>query len=133
MKVCNICSEAKPLDKFYRSVTHTDGYQSRCCDCQNRRRYGDNFRGGHMDMPESEFFFRWIGQKGECGSCFQKLTVEGTHIDHDHACCGKGKSCTKCRRSLLCRACNVSLGILHEDADKIDKLAKYARRIQGDR
>lgn len=132
MKVCTICSERKPVDNFYFSsdIRHSDGRQSRCKDCQNRRRYGDNFRGGHIDMPQVEFFFRFVGQKGLCGSCDEPMTVATCHIDHDHSCCGKGRSCSKCRRALLCRACNVSLGILHEDPQKIAKLAQYAERIK---
>jgi hypothetical protein len=81
-------------------------------------------------MTEFEFFVRYTTQKGLCASCDDPITVANCHIDHDHSCCENGKSCVKCRRGLLCRACNVSLGIMHEDTARIIKLARYANKIK---
>lgn len=130
MKVCTTCGLPKPIEQFYLSSTHPDGRQSRCSRCQNRRRHGDNFRG-HIGMTRAEFVLRWRKQKGMCLSCDDDLTPSGAHIDHDHSCCSGSSSCKKCRRGLLCRACNVSLGIMHEDPERIRKLSKYAARVRA--
>lgn len=46
-------------------------------------------------------------------------------IDHDHACCPGEKSCGKCIRGLLCRPCNHALGLLHDDAKRLQGLLDY--------
>jgi hypothetical protein len=46
------------------------------------------------------------------------------HIDHDHACCSGQKSCGSCVRGWLCQSCNMALGLLGEDRERIIGLAK---------
>lgn len=58
-------------------------------------------------------------------------STERLHLDHDHACCPKGKhrgrvsSCGDCVRGWLCHHCNVSLGMLQENPRKIQGLLVY--------
>jgi hypothetical protein len=47
------------------------------------------------------------------------------HIDHDHSCCPKGKSCEKCRRGLLCANCNVGLGAFGDDHERLMAARSY--------
>lgn len=42
-------------------------------------------------------------------------TVQNLAVDHDHSCCPGVKSCGKCVRGLLCRRCNVILGMVEND------------------
>lgn len=37
MKVCNLCRQARPLDRFAADRRNSDGLQGRCRDCANRR------------------------------------------------------------------------------------------------
>lgn len=58
-------------------------------------------------------------QQGKCSGCLRDLLGSKFHVDHDHT---TGKV-----RGLLCRGCNLSLGLLHDDPDTLERLAKYLR------
>jgi hypothetical protein len=68
-------------------------------------------------------------QGGKCGnSSCGAVEPGGRHnvwiVDHDHS--------TKCLRGLLCNGCNVALGMLKEDEQRILGLIKYLRRYKGE-
>ena len=53
-------------------------------------------------------------QEIRCKIC--TITFQETpHIDHDRSCCPGTGSCGKCIRGLLCRECNVGIGMLGDD------------------
>lgn len=54
-----------------------------------------------------------------CDSC--GTTDEQIHIDHDHD--------TGAVRGSLCRGCNISLGLLGENPDRILALYMYAKEL----
>ena len=71
-------------------------------------------------------------QNGVCAICggveiARDGTVANFDIDHDHACCPADFSCGKCIRGLLCRRCNLLLGMVKDDANLIDAAAAYLR------
>ena len=61
-------------------------------------------------------------QDGSCAICG---TTGDLVIDHDHSCCKDGKSCTQCRRGLLCNACNRMLGFGKDDVRIIASAVSY--------
>jgi hypothetical protein len=63
-------------------------------------------------------------QRGLCANCHQPPTVriKVLHVDHCHS---TGKV-----RGLLCRNCNVILGLAHEDPNLLRGLADYLERFQ---
>ena len=72
-------------------------------------------------------------QAGGCAICGTKNPGgRGSfHVDHDHACCPKGKSCDDCRRGLLCTNCNVGLGMLGDTADGLARALGYLLTHDG--
>lgn len=58
--------------------------------------------------------------------------VQALAVDHDHACCPGVKSCGRCVRGLLCRACNTGLGMFGDDEDRLGAALQYlaARRAK---
>jgi hypothetical protein len=60
-------------------------------------------------------------QLGKCASCGDILGNDkhNIHVDHNHL--------TGAVRKILCRRCNLALGIMEENVDKILKLAEYAK------
>jgi hypothetical protein len=62
-----------------------------------------------------------------CGTTDPGGNVRRWHIDHDHSCCGGGQSCGKCVRGLLCNSCNMALGMLADDQERIEAALQYLR------
>ena len=68
----------------------------------------------------------WQSQDGCCDAC--KMPIKepgksrGTHTDHCHL--------TGQVRGILCHGCNVSLGLMKEDLNKIMGLLEYAKKHQ---
>lgn len=60
------------------------------------------------------------------------------HMDHDHACCsnepGEDKAyCGKCNRGLLCRGCNIALGMVDDSVERIAGLLKHLEASSANR
>lgn len=64
-----------------------------------------------------------LEQRFKCAACDDRLNPDATHIDHCHS---TGKV-----RGILCSDCNISLGRMKENPDRIYKLAAYAERIKA--
>jgi hypothetical protein len=74
-------------------------------------------------------------QGGRCKACGRVPT--GTSgfggsplvIDHDHRCCDGTRRtkriCGKCIRGLLCTPCNVALGMVDDDPQRLRQLIQY--------
>jgi hypothetical protein len=60
-------------------------------------------------------------QDGLCYLCLRPLSegAKEIHIDHDHRCCPKRRSCALCRRGLTCRHCNVAIGAMGDDPERM--------------
>lgn len=61
----------------------------------------------------------WIGQEERCAVC--RKHTDTPSLDHCHA--------TSHIRGILCSECNKAAGLLQEDVDRIETLARY---IGGD-
>lgn len=147
MKACKKCGEEKLAAEFSTRASAKDGLQSWCRACtsaanrahakanpdraQKRREkwraenpdhWGDAGRWSHImrayGLTKDEYETMLRDQDGNCASCGDLFT-ETPHVDHSHA--------TKKVRALLCRACNVSFGLLQEDPTRIERLVAYAR------
>ena len=69
----------------------------------------------------------WDAQGGQCYLCGDQLSREATVVDHDHDCCPPKKSCAFCRRGLACHLCNTSIGLQHDDPDRLVRIAANLR------
>lgn len=65
-------------------------------------------------------------QDGHCAICPATPEEVGTLcVDHDHSCCPGPKTCGKCLRGLLCPRCNTAIGLLDDNADRMQNAAVY--------
>ena len=70
-----------------------------------------------------------------CRICRQEFTAyRRVHVDHDHACCPqRAQSCGRCVRALLCEDCNLSIGRMRDDPDRLRRAADYLEEHRGTR
>jgi hypothetical protein len=124
VKVCNRCGESKPLSEFVKQSKAKGGVGAYCLPCWRvyiqqwdaanpvkRRRSHIRSRYGITPEQRSELL---EGQDGLCAACYEE---PATDIDHDHR--------TGQVRGLLCRDCNLALGHLKDDPERIALLAAY--------
>jgi hypothetical protein len=149
-KECKKCGLALPAKKFPISKSTRDGLSSWCRSCQNQatvdwqsrnpekhskavranqvkdpRRYKSNvlrYKYG-IDMAEYDRLFE--AQGGKCAGCARPGAhlasdaprQDKLHVDHCHK--------TEAVRGLLCRACNMALGGLEDDRERLLSLVAY--------
>lgn len=73
-----------------------------------------------ITVSESEALLQ--SQGGVCGICACEITDKrgyAPHVDHDHR--------TGVIRGILCFGCNVGIGVLGDDPDRLEAAARYLR------
>jgi len=105
---CRPCKKSRQKAYYKRKNEETGGdwrkrYYNPDPTYQAARRYG---------ITEAEV--EALRSQGECEVCGG---AEGLSIDHDHE--------TGQVRGLLCRGCNLALGHVDDDVDRLQKLIEY--------
>lgn len=120
-KFCSKCKTNKETTEFYKRSKATDGLQPWCKICstsnktdwikENRdKTFWNRLWSRHRIRPQ-QLIDLLEEQNWRCKlQCGKELTIQTLHVDHNHSCCGKEKSCIKCRRGLLCQSCNHMVG-----------------------
>lgn len=140
MKNCSKCGTAKPLEDFKRDRRAKSGYTGVCKDCWNadhrewrlrqtrekqRERHRRQTLGTHGITLE-RFAAMLKAQEGRCAICQTKRPLKGQFdVDHDHSCCPGVRACGKCIRGLLCRKCNMILGLAKDNPLLLRRAAAY--------
>lgn len=89
-------------------------------------------------LSDSQYDTIFAAQNGVCAICLQPETtvqkngvVQRLSIDHNHQCCPGKRSCGKCFRGLLCNKCNIALGMLDEDVDRMEAMKVYVQKARS--
>jgi hypothetical protein len=128
-KICNDCKEVKDSNKFAKNkYDKKDGRKTICKFCNNiRSKKYHNKHKEKINNRQKEYYqanaekLRMIdSQNHQCACCNEELypTHGNICVDHDHS--------TGVVRKILCRSCNMALGIMNENPDKITKLLQYS-------
>lgn len=63
-----------------------------------------------------------------CATDLRTLEPRERSVDHDHRCCPSARSCGRCVRGLLCKKCNLALGLANDSPKILRQLAAYLER-----
>jgi hypothetical protein len=70
-------------------------------------------------------------QNHKCFVCGGESSDRKLAVDHDHECCPGVKKCGDCIRALLCFSCNIILGHVKDDPERLRLLAEYIEWFRG--
>jgi hypothetical protein len=116
---------------WYAAFKKTDKYRARCrtvSPALRARRNTSKFKAAAAQahyrrtygIAVEDKVRLVLAQGGVCASCGSGFTGgKDTTVDHDHR--------TSKIRGILCRKCNLALGLLMEDPVRIHQLAEYIR------
>lgn len=70
----------------------------------------------------------WREQGECCYLCQLPVALESAVLEHDHRCCPKQNTyCNYCVRGAACSACNTAIGLLRDDPDLMERVARNLR------
>lgn len=143
---CVQCGASKPEDAFHREAARPSGRNRRCKECRNainrahvardRERRQESMLRWRTNNPEryaesvkahklrsygltlAQYRTLVLDQDGLCAIC-EEPEKEGWDLSVDH-CHSTGQV-----RGLLCRKCNVALGLLRDRPDLLRAAADY--------
>ena len=144
MKLCARCKESKPFAEFFKASRTADGYYIWCKPCARAYRR-ETYKGkaplaslqekrAHLkrkfNLTGDEYDVMVQSQNGLCAACGNpEVRIDHRNgnrmdlvVDHDHV---TGKV-----RAILCQSCNVALGRLHDDPERVERLLRYIQRFQ---
>lgn len=116
---------------------HNDRNFSGCLisGCDSSTKVGYVLCNSHMARAKrfslSALQMQMILDKRYCDSCGEDSLLAESHIDHDHSCCPRlvRRSCGNCTRGILCRTCNLGIGLFGESIEKMQKAVQYLSAI----
>lgn len=115
MKECRVCKEEKPLTEFSRQKGNRGGFDHCCKPCKATYKRDRQHKWVYK-LSSEQYENLKAEQDNRCILCGADPT-EGLHIDHDHD--------TKQVRGLLCRQCNLGLGMFKDNPELLRLAAAY--------
>ena len=120
VKKCNHCKEVRDIEFFANNKRNEDGLNATCRKCTTRQSYDLTLRT-HYGITLYDFAIKLQNQDFKCAICKKDITkdLNGHDInqDHDHL--------TRQNRGILCHNCNVALGLLNDDIDRLQIAIDY--------
>ena len=88
---------------------------------------GDLNRWYNHSLTPNEYNELCSQQNFKCAVCGAK--PETLYVDHDHKHCRGRKSCSSCRRGLLCSYCNAGLGSFKDNIEFLKNAVTYLEKF----
>ncbi|WP_329520567.1 endonuclease VII domain-containing protein [Spirillospora sp. NBC_01491] len=112
-KWCPGCEVVKPFGEWSANRSARDGLNSYCKACKALRN-ADHHLKKTYGLTRGELDGMLAAQGGLCRICRRSAAV---HVDHDHK--------TGEVRGVLCFKCNVALGQLDDDPERMSRAVEY--------
>lgn len=127
-RICTQCHKYKLWSFYNVFMSGTNGHDSMCIDCRNKRRKRPNqHKEQRYGLQPFEFEQRLKDQFNKCDICELELIngdngkkPNSAHMDH---CSKTGKV-----RKILCRNCNWMLGFSKENPSTLRRAADYLEK-----
>ena len=129
-KTCTKCGVTKDITEFYKrgGKQSPNSRKNHCKECDKKRvmdsydpiKYQEQHLKRSYGLTLNEYNEMLEEQDHKCATC-GTTDPGGKHgkfmVDHDHK---TGKV-----RGLLCKNCNIALGLVNDDTDLIQKMINY--------
>lgn len=118
----------------YKDAQKQRAYFAEYHAANRNKRLANRLWISHGLLPE-EWAALWVAQDGRCYLCGEEMDAgqqlgsgnATVVVDHDHRCCPRNKSCTRCRRGLAHAKCNCAIGYADDDPDVLETIARNLR------
>lgn len=121
-RLCGKCKQVLPENKFR---LYKDGRRHAYCDeCKSShfKQYQKTVGRFKRHGITKEIYDGMVeGQKRKCAIC--GIYSDNLHIDHNHT--------TKKVRGLLCKECNMALGLVKENITTINNMIEYLEKYEN--
>lgn len=141
-KRCQQCKQVLPMIDFGNRRRSRDGRTSICVFCQ-RANHSAQYRklranpvqfasamqkqkAGKFGLSIDAYYQLVMASGGICAICHRpENTTDGNGklrslaLDHDRKCCPGNRACGKCLRGMICRKCNVAIGLLDDSPSRM--------------
>jgi len=119
----NILQKCKTYyDKKREEISSKRAQKYAAMTVEEKRRSQDKQKGTELLrlynltlIQHDELLARQGNKCACCGRVFTEDRAGRPCVDHDHKCCSGYKSCGQCVRALLCRQCNLKIGIIEKN------------------
>ncbi len=139
IKRCTTCKENKNINEYSKDKSTISGLKSHCKKCAkeyNRLsniKFKDNIRFRRIkktyNLTKEEYNLMIFEQDNKCFICgkeeYDRLKtgeIRPLSIDHCHKTNKNGK--------LLCNSCNISLGLIKDDVNILEKMILYIKKYR---
>lgn len=132
MKHCNVCKLTKELSEFHKNAYNPSGLCAACKPCRNRLRRESKVAKEYtkktwknrdllrkFNITEEQYTQMLLLQNNKCKICQVDASQLERRLAVDH-CHVHGNI-----RGLLCRDCNVALGLFKDSKEVISKATQY--------
>ncbi len=132
MKKCSKCQQQLALTEFYKNKTTKSGYQDYCKNCLRLARVrsyqntstatlaGNRKRKIKRVYGITQEEYDHLLAEAKLNGCAICGSLGRPHLDHNHD--------TGEIRQFLCSNCNLALGLLKEDPERMERMIAYVRK-----